>query len=232
MREEHLDNVQNDEESFENLEDSFIDAVPAPVAGTCECDFDVDYCCIESVPSFFNNNLSTRTDDNRIFYDPTCLSCAVETCTVQIPCSTGGTSTATLYAAVIKGCMPFQAEARFNNPAPCNQPPSDGRNAAICCQGTVCFDNAVAFGCPEDMEDLCACINDLLSNPMDACRLIVNSRQTPELFSSCPGRVLNFPPITPSTNPTAGRCTDRFVRFQGTFTISPSFLRQECMFQR
>lgn len=231
MREENLDNVQNDEESFENLEDSFIDAAPAPapapVGGTCECDFDVDYCCVESVPSFYNNNLSNAASDNRIFYDPTCLSCSVEACTVQIPCSTGGTSTATLYAAVIKGCMPFQAEARFNNPAPCNQPPSGGSNAAICCRGTVCFDNAVAFGCPEDMEDLCACINDLLSNPMDACRLIVNTQRTLELR-----RCMDFTRITPSPNPTAGRCTDRFVRFQGTFTISPSFLQQECMFQR
>ena len=229
MREENFDNMQNDEECGENVEDNFVDVAPAPapVGGTCECDFDVDYCCVESVPSFYNNNLSTRADDNRIFYDPTCLSCAVETCTVQIPCSTGGTSTATLYAAVIKGCMPFQAEARFNNPAPCNQPPftnTPPRNAAICCRGTVCFDNAVAFGCPEDMEDLCACINDLLSNPTDACQLIVNTPEPIELI-----RCMDFKRITPST---AGRCTDRFVRFQGTFTISPSFLQQECMFQR
>ncbi|MBS4192697.1 hypothetical protein KHA94_21380 [Bacillus sp. FJAT-49705] len=224
MNEESLDNVINEGDSETLIEDNCIDLAlqPQPAVGPCQCDFDVDYCCVENVPGFFNNNLDPNSQ--QIFYDPTCLCCTVEECTVQIPCPTAAnpnaTTPATIFAAVIKGCMPFFANGVFNQPTVCRT--TD--NARICCQGTVCFDNAVDFGCQEDMEDLCACINALLSDPMDACSLIVVTRNPLQLVNCN-----NFAIITRST---AGKCTDRFVRFTGKFTIDTAFLQRECNFQR
>lgn len=183
----------------------------------------VEYCCVANVPTFFNNNFSEEPGkkDCRLFYDPTCLNCIVETCEVEVPCcASGETTLVTLYTAKIVGCMPYQAEWRFNNPAVCNVP-SGTRNATVLCLSTACFDNCVKIGTEEVAQACCDCINDILSDPSQACSLIKEKDRCCKLFECCNNTEIT----TPSSD---GRCTNRYVKFCGEFEIDCDELETLC----
>ncbi len=188
----------------------------------CTTNQSVEYCSVAPVPYFFNNDYSQNSDDCRLFYDPTCLKCIVEPCEVEVPCCEDGQTTfVTLYAAKIVGCMPYQAEWRFNNPAVCNVPTSSGRNASVSALSGACFAHCVKIGSEEVAKACCDCINEILSDPARACALITNSSRFCELF--------NCDDCTEITSPsTDGKCTDRFVKFRGEFLIDCTELSNEC----
>ncbi|KGP89991.1 hypothetical protein N780_07755 [Pontibacillus chungwhensis BH030062] len=200
-----------------------------PLSDPCDCSMEVDACCVKQVPSFFNNDFST--DDPRISYDPTCLCCVVEQCEVVLSCSGAADRTIVTPALVIKGCMPYQIETRFNDPAVCSENTGTTNSTAIVCNDTVCFDNAVYFDPNNDvdrLQDICDCLNGLFNggtvNSSDVCDLIrVKGGSEKATLHKCK----NFEKITTFSSD-EGRCKDRFVRFKATFEINDSVI-QKCI---